>query len=55
MRTIYPPRTSNEITKEYYYVVKGMMLRDTTNLIVQKIQHHNGNQLYETYHLISTR
>ena len=39
---------ANEITKEYYYVVRGMMLRGTTHLVARKSNHRG----YETYHLI---
>ena len=50
-RYTFPASHSNEITKEYYFFVKGMMNRGVTNLKVSE----KRTRRKTTYHLITTR
>lgn len=49
---IFPARTSNQITKEYYGVLVGQINRGTCSKNVTKLIDKQGN---ETYHLTSVR
>lgn len=48
-RYIVGANSSNEISKEYYHTVKGMMNEGITKLIVTEI----NRKSHTTYHLIS--
>ena len=50
---MYPPTTSNQITKEYYNHLIGEQNRGTTKLRVCVVTRTNGSHRYETYHLVS--
>lgn len=49
---IFPARSSNQITKEYYGVLVDQINRGTCSKNVTKLTDNQGN---ETYYLISVR
>lgn len=48
-----PPTRANEITKDYYFFLVGLINRGTCSKRVCQVLRKNGSQEYYTYHLIS--
>ena len=51
---MFPARTSNQITKEYYYFLKEQINKNTCFLSVCEVKHSNGTYKYFPYHLTSS-